>query len=56
MSVNNEGMECDNEAIEENETECHLLVRQRKKLYEDELKRIDDEIGTDGTEVKMGVM
>jgi hypothetical protein len=42
---------------EENEIEtmCKLFEVTRK-LHEDNLRRIDDELGSDGCEVKMGVM
>ena len=38
-----------------NGPECHLLVKQLKELHQENLRKIDDELGSDGTEVKIGV-
>jgi hypothetical protein len=35
--------------------ECRRLAKQLKELHEDNLRRIDDELGRDGTEVNMAV-
>jgi hypothetical protein len=59
MSVNTEGDECDNQAVETGTrcegSECLRILQQLRELHEDNLRRIDDELGRDGTEVKMGV-
>jgi hypothetical protein len=60
MSVSTEGNERDNQAIEENGTGCEgteylQIFKELRQLHEDNLRRIDDEVGRDGTEVKMGV-
>ena len=61
MSLNTKGNECDNQAGEENVTiydviEWRSLCEQLKKLQEEILMKIENELGRDGTEVKMGVM
>ena len=56
MSGNSKGMKYDNEVVEENRLECRRLIEQRKNLYEDHLRQIDEEVGSYGTEVKMDVM
>jgi len=56
MSGNSKGMKYDNEVVEENRLECRRLIEQRKTFYEDYLRKINDELGSDGTEVKMDVM
>jgi hypothetical protein len=35
--------------------EWHRLVKQLKELYQENLRKIDYELGSDGTEVKIGV-
>ena len=56
MSGNSKGMKYDNEVVEENRLECRRLIEQRKTFYEDYLRKINDELGSDATEVKMDVM
>jgi len=56
MSGNSKGMKSDNEADEENRLQCRRLLEQRKQLYEEDLRKIENELGRDGTEVKMDVM
>jgi hypothetical protein len=46
------GLKSENAAVEENRLES----RRRKNLYEEHLQQIDEELGRDGTEVKMDVM
>jgi hypothetical protein len=36
-------------------SECLTIFNQLKQIYEGRMKKIDDELGRDGTEVKMGV-
>jgi len=36
-------------------SECRIIFKQLKEDHEDTIKNIDDELGRDGTEVKMGV-
>jgi hypothetical protein len=60
MSVNTKGNECDNQAVDETGTgcegrECLRIHKQLRELHEENLRRIDDELGRDGTEVKIGV-
>jgi len=59
MSVNTTGSEFDVQAVETETgcegSECLRLVKQLKEMHEDNLRRIDDELGRDGTEVKIGV-
>jgi len=60
MSVNTEGSGFNVQAVE-NETgcegsECLRIINKLKEFYEDTLRKIDEEIGSDGTEVKMGLM
>jgi len=56
MSGNSKEMKCENDAVEQNRLECRRLIEQRKNLYEDHLREIDEELGRHGTEVKMDVM
>jgi len=35
--------------------ECHRLVKQLKDLHQKNLRKIDHELGSDGTEVEIGV-
>ena len=35
--------------------ECRRLVKQLKELHQENLRKIDHELGSDGTEVKIGV-
>jgi hypothetical protein len=54
MSLNAKGLESETGTGCEG-NECLKLVKQLKELHEDNLRRIDDELGRDGTEVKMTV-
>jgi len=49
-------MKCENDAVKQTRLECRRLLEQRKNLYEDHLRQIDEEVGSYGTEVKMDVM
>jgi hypothetical protein len=59
MSLNVKGREFDFHKYETGTgyegSECHRLVKQLKELHEDNLRRIDDELGRDGAEVNMAV-
>jgi hypothetical protein len=59
MSLNTKGREFDVQADETGTgcegSECLELAELLKKLHQDNLRRIDDEMGRNGTEVKMGV-
>jgi hypothetical protein len=60
MSVNTKGNERDNQAVEETGrgcegSECLQILKELRELHQDNLRRIDDELGRDGTEVKIGV-
>ena len=48
MAVNADGVE-----FEVNE--WRSLINQLKEIYEEELKKIDDELGNDGKDLKIGV-
>jgi len=49
-------MKCDSEAVQENRLHCRRLFEQRKNVYEGDLRKINDEVGSYGTEVKMDLM
>jgi hypothetical protein len=59
MSLKTTGSEFDVQAVETETgcegSECLRLVKQLKKVHEDNLRRIDDQLGINGTEVKIGV-
>jgi len=59
MSFSPEGSEFDVQAVDESgtceESEIRRLCKQLKEVYEDTIRKIDDELGSDGTEVKIGV-
>jgi hypothetical protein len=59
MSLNTKGREFDDQKFESGTgcegTACLKLVNELKELHENNLRRIDDELGRDGTEVKMAV-
>ena len=53
--------ECDNQAVEKNitisdVTEWRSLCQEIKKIHEDIMTKVENELGRDGAEVKMGVM
>jgi len=54
-----EGSEFDFPAVDKSgtceESENRRLCKQLKEIYEDTIRKIDDELGSDGTEVKNGV-
>jgi len=56
MSGNSKEMKCENDAVKQTRLECRRLHVQRKNVYEDHLRQIDEEVGSYGTEVKMDVM
>jgi hypothetical protein len=59
MSLSSKGLEFDVEAFDNapgcEGTECLTLFEQLKENYDDTIRKIDVELGSDGTEVKMGV-
>jgi hypothetical protein len=59
MSLNTKESEFDVQAVDESgaceESESRRLYKQLKEIYEDTIRKIDDELGSDGTEVKIGV-
>nr|AGM32423.1 hypothetical protein [Coptotermes formosanus] len=61
MSVNTKGNERDNQAVEETGrgcegSECLQILKELRELHQDNLRRIDDELGRDGTEIKLKAM
>lgn len=61
MSVSTDGNERDNQAVEENGTgcdgsECLQIFKELRQLHEANLRRIDDEVGRDGSEIKLIAM
>jgi hypothetical protein len=59
MSVNTKGSGIDVQAVETDTgcegSECLRIINKLREFYEDTFRKIDEEIGSDGTEVKMGL-
>jgi len=59
MSLNTKGSEFDAQTVETETScegsECLGIIKKIKEFYDDAFRKIDDELGSDGAEVKMGL-
>jgi len=60
MSLKTKGSEFDVQTVETEtgceRSECLGIIKKIKEFYDDTFRKIDDELGSDGAEVKMGLI